>query len=369
VLRAGAAIAAICLLAAQPAAMQAPAVTTILDTYLSGEYDAAVATGAAQDVASLRLHFVQDVPGWIGSDSATMGRRGAAAAAFLLELAAARLDTDWHRFTDLIEATCVNLRRSDSRTQFELAWHRASLALAGRARARRWLLGDSPVLPNEPVRPRREAPRTGQATRSPEHLMHALARFPDDRSLQLARIVAWTWGRDAEPIRNTGDDDDRSDTSMRASPQQRAITALTPIVDDPTIGDEALFRIGQMQLSLGLNSEARVSFEQAGRRARSREVKYLAFFLAGRTLDALKESEPAMRAYEQALEIFPGAESASVALASLRFTEDDREAAASLIQRNVGRPAAGADPGRLVGYGSYMHWPALRADMRAELQK
>ncbi len=34
------------------------------------------------------------------------------------------------------------------------------------------------------------------------HLMHALERFPDDPQFQLSRVVAWTWGRDGEPIRN-----------------------------------------------------------------------------------------------------------------------------------------------------------------------
>ena len=157
------------------AAGQEPPLTALLDSYLKGDYDAAVAAAAARDLGPMRLRFVQDVPLWIGGDAPNAGRRGAAAAAFLLELTFARLETDWLRLADLIEAACVNLRRSGPPTTFELAWHRASVALAGRARARLWLLGEAATLPDQPV-PQNAPSRKLDAP--PAHLMHGLERFP-----------------------------------------------------------------------------------------------------------------------------------------------------------------------------------------------
>jgi len=46
---------------------------------------------------------------------------------------------------------------------------------------------------------------------------------------------------------------------------------------------------------------------------------------------------------------------------------DDRDAAVSRLDAIFNRPAAAADPGRLVGYGGFLHWPALRDAMRAAL--
>ena len=61
------------------------------------------------------------------------------------------------------------------------------------------------------------------------------------------------------------------------------------------------------------------------------------------------------------------AESATVALTSLQFMRDDRDAAVSAIERVFGRKPVAADPGRLMGYGSFMRWPDLKAAMRKAL--
>src|SRR5262245_46158565 len=114
--RAGIVIAIGCLWLAAPHATQGtPSLTDLLDTYSQGRYDEALAQSAAiTDLGRFRLRYIQDVPVWIQSDSANAGKRGAAAAAFLLELAHERLESDWHRFADLIEAVCVNLRKSEA---------------------------------------------------------------------------------------------------------------------------------------------------------------------------------------------------------------------------------------------------------------
>ena len=78
--------------------------------------------------------------------------RRAAVAAFLLELTHARLESDWLRLADLIEWMCLDLRAGRPAPEFERAWHQASVALAGRARARLWLLGEFAVPHQKPMR-------------------------------------------------------------------------------------------------------------------------------------------------------------------------------------------------------------------------
>lgn len=342
-------------------------VTAMLDTYDQGRYDEAVAKAAAlPDLGPFRLRFVQDSPIWVNADPARIERRRAVAAAFLLELTAARLESDWGRFSDLIEWTCVQLRTTTTPAEFERAWHAASHALAGRARARQWLLGISPRLPHQKPAP----PRTLEPNERPPatHLMHALERFPDDAQFQLSRVVAWTWGRDDEPIRNVRRRDQEDRPRRTRPPQLEALVTLEPLTLKPEVASEAWIRIGLVHVSVGDYAAALRAFESAQPIAAETSMKYLASFNAGRALEGLNRIDDAMRAYQRALEIVPDAESATIALTSLQFMRDDRDAAVSAIERVFNRKPVAADPGRLMGYGSFIRWDALKTAMRAELK-
>jgi len=346
---------------------QQPALAALLDTYLHGRYDEAVRQAAAiEDLGPLRVRFVQDVPGWVRRDPAAVEQRRAAAAAFLLELTRARLESDWGRLADLIEFECVDLRSGAVTPSFELAWHRASVALAGRARARLWLLGEYAVLSHQKPRQR---PPNSKPDPNPKHLMHALERFPDDPQLQLARIVAWTWGRDQEPIRNTRerDEDDRRFFPRAATPQVEAVRALEALAANEAVGAEAVVRIAQMRLAMAQPKAALEAADQAAARGMAPQIRYLAALLAGRALEALDRPDEAARNYRTALEIVPRADSASIALGSLQFVRDDREHAVALFGQAFNPAPSIVDPGRLIGYGSFMHWPELQTALRAEL--
>lgn len=354
----------ITLVAAGPNAGTAPvSLPTLIESYASGAYDETIRQASTDDVGRWRVAFVRDVPAWIRRDPDRMEARRAAAASFLLETAQARLDTDWGRLADLIEFTCADLRSGQPTPSFELAWHRASVALAGRARARSWLLGEYAVLPHQkPVR--RQPP--GKPDPNPKHLVHALERFPDDSQLQLARIVAWTWGRDNEPTRNQPaffDDDRRYGSRSNASGE--AVHALEALVDDPMVGPEAYVRIAQMQI-VARDPEAALRASERAEAATAGEVRYLALFLSARALEALNRPEEAIRKYQAALAIVPRADSATLGLATLQFVRDDRESALALIRQTFDQPSV-LDPGRLIGYGSFMHWTRLRDALRAQL--
>jgi len=77
-------------------------------------------------------------------------------------------------------------------------------------------------------------------------------------------------------------------------------------------------------LTLAEYPEALAALERAqARDAADPAIRYLAFFSAGRALEALNRPEEAMARYAKALEIVPGAESAALALATLQFVRDD----------------------------------------------
>ena len=340
----------------------------LLETYAAGNYDDAIAKAAAlKDLGPLRLQFVQQTPGWIASDPARADARRAAVAGFLVELAAARIEDDWGRLSDLIEWTCAQLlRTSGPPTEFERRWHMATTALAGRARTRVWLLGPYARLPHQkPRKVQKDDPP------SPLHLTHALERFPDDSNFQLARVVAWTWGRDSEPMRNMREDWQRNiDRWAPSRPAQlEAITAYEPLTQVPEVAAEAWLRSGVIYVTVADHEAALKAFEAAQPLARTPQLKYLSHFLAARSLEMLQRPDEAVAQYRRALDIVPGAESATIALSSRLFLRGESESSITMINEVFGKTATTIDPGRLVGYGAYLYWPEIKAAMRAELKR
>jgi hypothetical protein len=339
----------------------------LLETYASGRHDEAVNKAAAlKDLGPVRLQFVQRTPGWITSDPATADARRAAVAGFIAELTAARLEDDWGRLSDLIEWTCVQILRTGPPTEFERRWHMATTALAGRARARVWLLGPFARLPHQkPRTPQQDDPP------SPRHLMHAIERFPDDPHFQLARVMAWMWGRDSEPIRNMRRDwQENLDRWAPSRPAQlEAITAFAPLTAIPEVAAEAWLRTGMIHVTVSDHAAALKTFDAAQPLARTPPLKYLSHFLAARSLEALDKPDEAIAQYRRALDIVPGAESATIAMASLQFVRGESEVSIAMINDAFGRTATATDPGRLAGYGFHLHWPGIKAAMRAELKQ
>jgi tetratricopeptide (TPR) repeat protein len=339
----------------------------LLDTYYRGRYDEAIARAAAlPELGPLRRQFVQGTPAWINADPPHAEKWRAAVAGFVVELAGARLEPDWGRLSDLIEWTCTQLlRASDPPTPFERSWHMATTALAGRARVRVWLLGPYARLPHQ--KPLKRVPQKDDPP-SPLHLLHAIERFPDDPQFQLARVVAWTWGRDSEPMRNLRRDvTDRMRTTRPA--QLEAVTALEPLLAVPAVAAEAWMRTGLVHVTVGDHLAALKAFATARPFAGTTPLKYLSHFLAARSLEALNRDDEAIAQYQFALDILPLAESATVALASLQFRRGEHDASVALIDGTFAKTGTTADPGRLTGYGFYLHWPEIKAAMRAELQK
>jgi tetratricopeptide (TPR) repeat protein len=346
----------------RPSPETIPAVAAVLDRYAAGRFDEAVAGAAAlEDLRPFRARFFTEAPGWIGKDPATAPRREAVAAAFGLELTYARLESEWGMLRELVEWSCGRLRAAGTPTPFERAWHLAALSLAGRARDRVWLLGQSQWLPDEP--PRRQI----DPALSPLHMTHAAERMPGDPRVRLEWLTAFLWSRD------------RGGFSFRGLPagvvstmtkrHQAALDALRALGDEPATAADARLQLARMRL---VEEDAGGALE-AARHALSASPnaprRYVAHVIAGRALEALGRPQAAADEYARALEAVPGAESASIALASLRFLDGERADARQLIERSFARTPQMDDPWRLVSYGSFAHWPQLAAAMRAEVSK
>lgn len=362
--------AALCVWAAVSVSAQSSGVNLIalLDIYAAGRHDEAIARAAAlKDLGPLRLQFVQQTPVWIAGDPAKAEARRAAVAGFVVELAGARLEDDWGRLSDLIEWTCAQILRSAGPpTEFERRWHMATTALAGRARVRLWLLGPYARLPHQ--KPLNRPPSKDDPP-SPLHLMHAIERFPDDPQFQLARVVAWTWGRDDEPVRNVRRREDEYRPRGYRPAQLEAITAFEPLTRVPEVAAEAWIRTGLIDVTVSDHAAALKAFEAALPLARTPQLKYLAHFLAGRSHEVLQQPDEAIAQYRRALDVVPSAESATIALASLQFLRGDSEPSIAMIEKRFAATDPSTDPGRLTGYGAYLHWPEITAAMRAELKK
>ena len=362
--------AALCVWAAVSAQGSGVNLIALLETYAAGRHDEAITRAAAlKDLGPLRLQFVQQTPAWIASDPAKAEARRAAVAGFIVELAGARLEDDWGRLSDLIEWTCAQILRSAGPpAEFERRWHMATTALAGRARVRVWLLGPYARLPHQ--KPVKRAPSKDDPP-SPLHLMHAIERFPDDPQFQLARVVAWTWGRDSEPMRNIRAEWQRNIDrwAPARAPQLEAIASFEPLTRVPEVAAESWIRIGLIDVTVADHAAALKAFETALPLARTPQLKYLAHFLAGRSHEVLQQPDEAIAQYRRALDAVPSAESATIALASLQFLRGDSEPSIAMIEKRFAATDPSADPGRLMGYGAYLHWPEIKAAMRAELKK
>ena len=335
--------------------MPDPTVAAVLDTYAQGKHDDAIASpGLDQALSRFLLRLRLEGNAWINADPNRASSRRSTLAAFVLDLAHARLETDWKQTRDVLEWTCAELRAAGPPTPFERAWHMAVLSLAGRARDRGWLLGVGTLLPGEQPRRRSMVPPV------PAHMSHVSDRYPDDPAVRLEWITAWMWGRDAEPIRNIRPDFVEWDNPNRRTRQRDAVALLVPLAAEPALAGEARLRIAQLHFLLRDYAAAHAAARQVHDTGADQARRYVAHVIAARSLDAMDRRGAAKEEYAAAVALMPAAQSASLALIARQFVDDDRAAAITLNAMGEGD-----DPWRLFPYGSFSQWTARRAALRA----
>lgn len=300
-------------------AQTTPWVLEWLTDYAAGhQAEVAAKLGTVADLKVLQDDLEKLRPKWIGvtSDAAELHRR--AIAAFALEAAYARLDLG-EPATKLLAWGCRQIRRHPKPDEFDHRWLMAAFALFGGA-----------------------ADANGLET----HVLHVKFLFPKEPRLALERAMAEEM-RTAPVAKGAKS---MSDSDLRKHREEAARRFAAAAKIDATRA-EANLRLGHVDLDLGRYDDALHAFDQVEPNTRDAYLVYLERLFRGRALDRLGRTNDAARAYEQALAVQGGAQSASVALAALLFEHGQRGDADQIVDQVLGRSIQPADPW-------WMYWPA-----------
>jgi tetratricopeptide (TPR) repeat protein len=321
-----------------------------LDRYVRGEYADAVAI--LQQLGGFNIMQAQ---AWINAAGIeASGRRRLAAATMVLEYTDARPGLS----PPLIEWACEQLAKYPS-PELEQLWLRASIALVEGHQAWTILTG---------------------ATSS--HLAHARARFPANPYFKLAEAVSVEAAASDPSVgpkaTDTGMVIDRLGAEMRDGSADRtsapvgllekATVAFEPLLTDAVVGPEAHLRFGYVQLRLARRDLALQHFAQVDATANDDYLKYLARLFSGWTLARDGQTDKAIAAYRSALEIIPGARSATTLLTMLLVMNHKLEDAERAADTFIDAATAPDDPWQTYQLGDYRSYPSLRDQLREAIR-
>ena len=255
----------------------------------------------------------------------------------------------WKAPALILEWGCQRLRKHDPPAPLERWWQLAALAVAQRSEDPQFLIGDVNI---------GLGPERGEIVNVQDeikHLDHVLERFPREMRFQLAQGIARD--RDFPPD---------------------AVMVYRALERDPDVGGEALMRLGGMQVRRRASStraagaeraSALQALEKAEILTRDPYVVYLTRYFAGQLHQADGGAEKAEAAYRGAVAAMPGAESASIALASLVFRDGRRSEAQHLIRTVLDAAPRVRDPWRAYVHADDRFWPRLIARLRTEIAR
>jgi tetratricopeptide (TPR) repeat protein len=356
-----------------PARAQLAGTGVVLDRYLRGDFDAAVAQAAAPtDFDAVLEALKRDAPAWIDAGgAAAAARRRLAAATFAIEVARAAEHVDWKwvqvvaldtgsisglKSPDfiywkapprIIEWGCALLRTAGPPTAAERLWHLAAIAVAQRRGDYEFLIGspwDARANPEDAI----------------EHLKHATDRFPDEPRLLLAQAVAIDW-------RTWYTQPRRPRHRAREVPEARP--AFENLVGDAAVGAEAMVRLGALRLRSRDFNGAVELFERVETATRDRYLLYLARYFTGQARGQQQRLDDAERAYRGALAVIPRATSATTALAALLARLDRRAEATAIVEAALTGGPPPVDPWRTFAAADDRFWPEIIARLRAQIHR
>jgi len=308
---------------------QNPIAVSALRSYAEGRHDE-----AANGIRTLLPlpNLVREIERTISRSTNEAGVPAAAfrhaAVALTLETAAGVALAQPREATDAVEWACEIVRKTEPDDAFARRWQLAALAVFSAA-----LLPD--VLE--------------------DHLDHASAFYDDEPRARLAAAIAAE--QRTAPALAAGRPDRRGDI-------ERAMERLRALVEMPAIRHEALARLGRLQTTAGDLEDARSTLTSAGDGARDPDVRYIASLFLGMVEARLGRAAEARAQYEQALAARRGAQSATIALATLLATSGERQAAGELIEPLVASSAPAGDPWWSYWMGDFRLWFPLRDAVR-----
>jgi hypothetical protein len=300
-------------------------------------------------------------PAWLkAADPAQVRNRRLAAATLALDLAHVGLHTEWRVLSPLVEWGCALVRQNPA-GQSEHAWHLASVALAGAARDTSFLI-DPPI--------------SRGTERVFKHLNHAEDQFPADPRWRLARAMALAFNRMSEGVRDDGgstawpvagvSNGDIDFRRLRAT--SRTIEAFTDLLAVPSVAAEAHLHLGHQRFIARQLEQALFHYQEAGRLSEDPQIRYLAYFLAGRLFELRRVPVQAERHYRMALDILPNTQSAATAVAAARFIQGVPAESYGILEAAFSSNPRPPDPWRLFFLGDYRFWPRLIQRLHTALQ-
>jgi tetratricopeptide (TPR) repeat protein len=132
----------------------------------------------------------------------------------------------------------------------------------------------------------------------------------------------------------------------------------------PDTEPEARVRAAWFLQSRGRPEQALEVLRDAPGQSADLHVRYLAFLVRGEALRALGRSDDAVAAFRQALAIWPGAQSATVALMTLLVNRGERQEAAALARSAEGAAVDRYDPWWTYWLGDYRVYPSILGKLR-----
>jgi tetratricopeptide (TPR) repeat protein len=343
-------------------------VRELLDAYPARPVDFS-ALKAERDFEQFRERFIREAETWIrDGDAGQTRRRELVAATVGLEIARAALAVAWPQGRRFIEWGSTLLRRPARPDEGERLWHLAALPLIQGAFDYRLLVAQKDEVwlkrfPNEP------------------RLLFALVvllegdTWPDpDRSKPWdADEAALEAGhkmfqaRRANRAGATPDMRARSFEYQRRVNMRQVMTLLEDLSNSGELRADALLRLGVLHLRLRHADVARDQFEDVLRLTTEPYLVFLAHFFNGVAHEQDGNRSDAVAAYRAALVAMPRAQSASFALASLLFLQDQRADAGRLVDAAIELPTAD-DPWRQYASGDYRLWPQRISALRQALE-
>jgi hypothetical protein len=342
-------------------------VTSLLDRYAAGQFDAVVAELSGEvDFDDLLTQIKRDGPVWIASGGPeARWTRELVAATVALEAARADSWREWKWIQKqpqmsglggasyqplnvlywkppplLIEWACELLRKEETPRPIERWWQLAALSVAQRSEDPQFLVGD----PNIGLDV--AAGEIGNTQKDIKHLDHVVKRFPNEPRFMLGQGIA----RDRFWI------DD-------------ALQAYGAVESDLDVGGEALMRLGAMIMNRPNGLEGALkAFERAEGMTRDPYVVYLVHFFRAQIFERRKQLQHAEASYRRAVATIPRAQSATVALAAMLFNDDRRADAYALTGSLLAEPLP-PDPWREYVHADDRFWPLFIAKLRAEIRK
>jgi tetratricopeptide (TPR) repeat protein len=349
-------------LAGGPAATPAIRVVDLLDQYVSGQFDNALAQLSERtDFDDLLKQLQRDGETWINArGAAEQPRRQLAAATFALE--AARLD-EWHEWKWiqrgeprtltvlswkpaplLIEWACARFRQENTPPEVERWWQLAALAVAQRSEDPQFLVGDLNAGLGAATG------EIGNTTEEIRHLDHVAARFPQEARFMLAQGIAREWA---------------SDVAVRA----KALAAFQALKNDVDVAGEATMRSGALMMRNGQVQNSIAVFDSVERMTRDQYVIYLARYLKGQANEQLRRPADAETAYRGGAMTIPGAQAATLSLAAMLSARDQPGEARRFAATALNPGAMTGDPWREYAHADDRFWPQLISRLRVEIHR